>query len=121
KNKTMINTDKNHKHIYDAQGKQLCCTQEEKIYTKAGAKSLIQNDDCCSTKKQAHEEHSDDDGHDHSGGNDSVFKMFLPAVISLILLLTGIALDNWFPQTWFTGWIRIILYVLAYIPVGVPV
>lgn len=117
----MINTDKNHKHIYDAQGKQLCCTQEEKIYTKAGAKSLIQNDDCCSTKKQAHEEHSDDDGHDHSGGNDSVFKMFLPAVISLILLLTGIALDNWFPQTWFTGWIRIILYVLAYIPVGVPV
>ena len=102
-----------HKHIYDAQGKQLCCTQEEKIYTKAGAKELV--------KENHQHDHSDDDGHDHSGGNDSVFKMFLPAVISLILLLTGIALDNWFPQTWFTGWIRIILYVLAYIPVGVPV
>jgi len=102
-----------HKHIYDAQGKQLCCTQEEKIYTKAGANELV--------KENHQHDHSDDDGHDHSGGNDSVFKMFLPAVISLILLLTGIALDNWFPQTWFTGWIRIILYVLAYIPVGIPV
>lgn len=110
-----------HKHTFDAQGRQLCCTQEEKIYTKAGAKNLIQNDDCCSTKKQPHEEHSDDDGHNHSGGNNSVLKMFLPAVTSLVLLLAGIALDNWFPQTWFTGWIRIILYVLAYIPVGVPV
>lgn len=112
-----------HKHTYDAQGKQLCCTQEEKIYTKAGAKNLIQDDDCCSTKKQTHVEHSDDDGHDHShsGANDSIFKMFMPAVISLALLLAGIGMDNWFPQTWFTDWVRIIWYVVAYIPVGVPV
>ncbi len=39
--KAMINTDKNHKHTYDAQGKMTCCTQEEKIYTKAGAKELV--------------------------------------------------------------------------------
>ena len=112
-----------HQHKYDAQGKQLCCTQEEKIYTKAGAKQLIQDDDCCSTKKHNHEEHSDEDGHDHShsGGTDSVFKMFLPALISLVLLLAGIAMDNWFPQTWFTDWVRIIWYVVAYIPVGLPV
>ena len=112
-----------HQHKYDAQGKQLCCTQEEKIYTKAGAKNLIQDDDCCSTKKHNHEEHSDDDGHDHShsGGTDSVFKMFLPAIISLVLLLAGITMNNWFPQPWFTGWVRIIWYVAAYIPVGIPV
>jgi Cd2+/Zn2+-exporting ATPase len=30
-----------HKHIYDAQGKQLCCTQTEKIYTNAGAAELV--------------------------------------------------------------------------------
>lgn len=112
-----------HQHKYDAQGKQLCCTQEEKIYTKAGAKHLIQDDECCSTKKHKHEEHSDDDGHDHShsGGTDNVFKMFLPAIISLILLLAGIAMDNWFPQTWFTDWVRIVWYVMAYAPVGFPV
>jgi Cd2+/Zn2+-exporting ATPase len=27
----MKNTDQNHIHKYDANGKQLCCTQEEKI------------------------------------------------------------------------------------------
>lgn len=27
----MINTDPKHKHIYDAQGKMTCCSQEEKI------------------------------------------------------------------------------------------
>ncbi len=112
-----------HKHTYDAQGKQLCCTQEEKIYTKAGAKNLIQDNGCCSTEKHNHEEHNDDDGHghSHSGGTDSVFNMFLPAVISLVLLLAGIAMDNWFPQAWFTDWIRVAWYLVAYIPVGIPV
>jgi Cd2+/Zn2+-exporting ATPase len=27
-----------HKHIYDAEGNQLCCTQEEKIYLNVGVK-----------------------------------------------------------------------------------
>src|SRR5690606_6285936 len=113
-----------HKHIYDAQGKQLCCTQEEKIYSKAGAKNLIHEDACCSTEKHNHETESADGEHDHStggSGNYSVFKMFLPALISLTLLLAGIAMDNWFPQTWFNGWIRIVWYGMAYAPVGIPV
>ncbi|HMR19995.1 MAG TPA: heavy metal translocating P-type ATPase, partial [Sphingobacterium sp.] len=110
-----------HQHKYDAQGRQLCCTQEEKIYVKAGAKEMIRNDGCCSTKSKDHEGHSHDDGHDHSVSNDSVFKMFLPAFISLTLLLAGIAMDNWFPQTWFTDSVRIVWYAVAYIPVGIPV
>lgn len=47
--------------------------------------------------------------------------MFLPAIISLVLLLLAIGLDNYFPQTWFTGWVRIIWYAVAYLPVGFPV
>ncbi len=109
-----------HKHTYDAKGKQLCCTQQEKIYTNAGASSLLEDGH---SKKDGHNhsEHSDEDGHDHSKGNDSVVKMFLPAIISLCLLLIAIAFDNYFPQSWFTGWVRIIWYVVAYIPVGFPV
>ncbi|MBK8775860.1 MAG: cadmium-translocating P-type ATPase [Saprospiraceae bacterium] len=109
-----------HKHTYDAKGKQLCCTQQEKIYTNAGASSLLEDGH---SKKDGHNhsEHSDEDGHDHSKGNDSVVKMFLPAMISLCLLLIAIAFDNYFPQSWFTGYIRIIWYVVAYIPVGFPV
>ncbi|MDY3525785.1 heavy metal translocating P-type ATPase [Riemerella anatipestifer] len=109
----MINTDKNHKHTYDAQGKMTCCTQEEKIYTQAGAKELI--------KEKHQHDHSDDDGHDHSHSESSPIKMFLPSIISLVLLLVAISFDNWLPQQWFTGWVRIIWYVVAYAPVGFPV
>lgn len=106
-----------HKHIYDAQGKQLCCTQTEKIYNQAGAQRLIQG---APAQDQAHS-HSDDDGHDHSVAEGSTLKLFLPAIISFVLLIVAIAMDNWVPQGWFKGWIRIIWYVLAYIPVGFPV
>jgi len=106
-----------HKHIYDAQGKQLCCTQTEKIYNQAGAQRLIQG---APAQDQAHS-HSDDDGHDHSVAEGSTLKLFLPAIISFVLLIGAIAMDNWVPQEWFKGWIRIIWYVLAYIPVGFPV
>jgi len=106
-----------HKHIYDAQGKQLCCTQIEKIYNQAGAQRLIQS---APAQDQAHS-HSDDDGHDHSVAEGRTLKLFLPAIISFALLIVAIAMDNWVPQGWFNGWVRIIWYVLAYIPVGFPV
>lgn len=108
-----------HKHIYDAKGRQLCCTQEEKIYAKAGAKELV--------REKHHpgdghnHDHNDNDGHDHSQTGSSLMKMFLPGIISLALLLVAIFLDNMLKPEWFTGWIRIIWYVVAYVPVGVPV
>ncbi|GGD47924.1 cadmium/zinc/cobalt-transporting ATPase [Emticicia aquatilis] len=112
-----------HKHIYDKDGKQLCCTQEEKINMVAHKQLKKEHKEvgCCAIDEPKHDEHSDDDGHDHSGGNESTFKMFLPAIISLALLLIAIALDNYFPQSWFTGWVRIIWYGVAYLPVGFPV
>lgn len=116
----MINKDPNHKHTYDAQGKRTCCTQEEKIYTNAGAKELLKDGH---SHDDGHDhDHEEGDGHDHSGNeSSSTIKMFLPAIISLALLLAAIAFDNWIPQTWFTGWVRIVWYVAAYLPVGFPV
>ena len=93
-----------HQHKYDATGKQLCCTLEDKINHES-------------------EKHSDDDGHNHEHSHESTstFKMFVPAIISFTLLLVAIGFDNYFPQQWFRGWIRIGWYILAYIPVGLPV
>lgn len=93
-----------HKHIYDEQGKQICCSLEEKI-------------------NQSTEHHSDDDGHDHDHSSEekSTFQMFLPAIISFVLLMVAIGFDNYFTQSWFTGWVRIAWYIIAYIPVGIPV
>jgi Zn2+/Cd2+-exporting ATPase len=104
-----------HKHIYDNSGKQMCCAQEEKIYTNAGAEELlISNHD-------ENDEHDENDGHDHTEESGSTLNMFVPSIISVILLLIAIGLDHYFPQPWFTGWVRILWYVIAYIPVGLPV
>lgn len=117
-----------HKHTYDKNGKQLCCTQEEKINFVADKQLKKENKEvgCCATDEPVFnqvktDEHSNEEGHDHSSVNDSTLKMFLPAIISFLLLLIAISLDNYFPQTWFTGWVRIGWYVLAYLPVGLPV
>lgn len=87
---------------------------EEKINKNPNKKT-----NCCS----AHDEsHSDDDGHNHEhSAEDSTFKMFLPAIISFVLLLIAIAFDNYIPQEWFKGYVRLAWYAVAYLPVGIPV
>jgi Cd2+/Zn2+-exporting ATPase len=81
------------------------------------------NSDCCSAHDEIenHSEYEHKHDHDHSHGDGSYFQMFIPAVTSFCLLLIAIGFDNYFPQTWFSGWIRIGWYIVAYIPVGFPV
>ena len=75
---------------------------------------------CCSHDDD--HDHSEDDGHNHEHSTDkSTFKMFLPAIISFLLLLIALGYDHYFRQSWFSGYIRIGWYVLAYLPVGIPV
>src|SRR5690606_9189015 len=71
---------------------------------------------CCETSRS----HSDD--HSHGTGRSSA-KLFLPAIISLFLLLLGLAFDNaWLPRPpFFEGWLRFAWYGAAYLPVGGPV
>ncbi len=109
-----------HQHIYDKNGKQLCCTQQEKIYSNAGASNLLKEKHA-ENDGHNHNEHSDDDGHDHAGGHQTTVQMFLPSIISLLLLLVAIALDNYFKPEWFKQWVRIAWYAVAYMPVGLPV
>ena len=111
-----------HVHTFDKDGKQLCCTQEEKINLLANnaLKRDHQEVGCCAAEPTK-EVHGDDDGHDHSSSYVSTIVMLLPAMISLLLLLIAIGFDHYFPQDWFTGWVRIVWYVLAYAPVGFPV
>lgn len=110
-----------HQHIYDKNGKQICCTQQEKIYVKAGAKKLLAEGH---TKGDGHDhEHEEGDGHDHDHdhGSGGGFKSYIPALISLTMLLLGIALDNYLKPSFFEGYVRLAWYVVAYLPVGLPV
>ena len=66
--------------------------------------------------------HSHDDGHnhDHEGKTENI-NAYLPAIFSFVLLIAGISLDYFKTFSFFDGWIRIIWYIAAYIPVGFPV
>lgn len=106
--------NKIHHHTNEKRRKQSCCSEEDEIYADAGAQNLL--------GKQS-ENHHDHDDHDHSHGNSesSLFKQYLPAAISFVLLLIGILLDNYITQDFFTGYFRFGWYLIAYIPVGFPV
>lgn len=90
---------------------------------------------CCSTTPEkeikghqhnhsegdGHDHDHDHDGHSHDTGDQSIFQMFLPAIISFVILLLGIAFDNYIKPAWFAGWVRLVWFLAAYIPVGFPV
>lgn len=88
--------------------------------SSAGANTDVdhQKDHCCAADEGGF---STDDGHEHGSHNEGYLRLFLPAAVSFIALLVAIALDNFFAQSWFTGWVRLGWYVAAYIPVGFPV
>ena len=107
-----------HEHTYNELGEQLCCTQTAKIYKNANSEDLLKKSPQEHTHSHTHDEH---DGHDHSHMSENIFKLFLPSLLSFLLLLSAIAFDNWLPQDWFSGTIRFMWYLFAYAIVGFPV
>ncbi len=71
---------------------------------------------CCDTA------HPHNGGHSHGTGRPT-FGLFLPAILSFLLLFLGVAFDQaWLPRpAFFEGWIRLVWYGMAYLPVGGPV
>lgn len=104
--------EKNHIHTYDEYGKMTCCSLEEKIDAKTPP--LIVREI---------EEHHKDDEHDHSHEHEGGlgWKTYLPAIISMALLLLGLAIEHLWEADFFEGWVKIIWYAIAYLPVGLPV
>ena len=64
-----------------------------------------QTSDCC--------------GHSHSKENN--LKTYIPAIASFVLLAIGLLLEHIIKASFFDGYIKLIWYVIAYIPVGFPV
>jgi len=71
-------------------------------------------------KPDSETQHTHDDGHNHDHTNSTAFKAYIPAIVSFVMLITGIALD-YFDVSFFKDWVRIIWYIIAYLPVGFPV
>ena len=96
-----------------------CCSVEEKPIQKITKNQHDEYD--VHDHSHEHDEHGDDHDHSHDMEGKSTFQLFLPAIISFALLILGLAMDYWLKPDWFSGWIRLIWYVAAYIPVGLPV
>lgn len=71
---------------------------------------------CCSTEETHDNSHEE---HDH--GNGSSFKTYIPALISFLMLISGIGMDYFEFELFRNEYVRIIWYSIAYIPVGSPV
>lgn len=59
--------------------------------------------------------------HIHEENTSAGWRIYLPAGISFIMLLTGLVFDYLLPNSFFKDYIRLIWYALAYLPVGLPV
>ncbi|TDG35997.1 cadmium-translocating P-type ATPase [Pedobacter changchengzhani] len=82
-------------------------------------------DSCCSVKRPQsnnnEHNHENGDGHDHNHeGDPSTFKTYLPALVTLSMLIIGLALEHIFKLAAFQI-IKPYWYVVAYLPVGIPV
>jgi len=109
----MINTEPNHIHTYDAQGRMTCCSEEEKIYTKANATDLLNEPEENNSKIKKPLAASEK--------ITNTWKPYVPAFISFIMLIIGISLDYYFKPVFFSGYVRLTWYIIAYLPVGIPV
>ena len=92
-----------------------CCTPKKKTTHK----NTHTTSGCCSSEEDS-EDHSGHD-HDHGETNGSTIQLFLPSIISFVLLIVGLLFDHIIAPSWFKDWIRIIWYIVAYLPVGLPV
>ncbi len=104
--------DKHHIHTYDNKGNITCCSLEEKIDAKTPP--LI-------AKEERHEEGGHEHSHDHSHDGALGWKAYLPALISLVLLLSGLTIEHIYDASFFQGWVKVAWFTLAYLPVGLPV
>lgn len=66
-------------------------------------------------------QHSDEGGHNHDHDHEQGDNSYTAVITSLVLLLLGLTLEFIFKPSFFHGWVLILWYVCAYIPVALPV
>ncbi len=80
---------------------------------------------CCTSEEHCHQSaqpHQHHHGHSHDHQSEgSWLQLFLPAILSFFLFGICLILDEILHPAWFTGWIRLVFYIVAYAPVGFPV
>lgn len=94
-----------HQHIYDSEGKQLCCTLEHKIYSKA---------------EHTHN-HTHEHSHEHTHEHGLELNEIIPTIVSLVLFIATLIIHHWLNPQWFSHSVKLFMYLAAYLPVAFPV
>ena len=75
-----------------------------------------------------HDDHSEsghnsqNNDHCECDGNETLsWRSYLPAIISFMLLISGLVIGKWIAPNLMQGWVKLVWFTLAYIPVGLPV
>lgn len=79
--------------------------------------------ECCSSSND-NQKNGEDHNYEQDTGieeNTNILKLFLPAIISFILLITAIILGYFDVSFFHLKWIKLVWYLIAYFPVGYPV
>lgn len=79
--------------------------------------------ECCSSSND-NKKNGDDHNYEQDTGieeNTNILKLFLPAIISFILLITAIILGYFDVSFFHLKWIKLVWYLISYFPVGYPV
>lgn len=108
---------KNKNHQHNHQEEEHCCAKEDLIYNPDRSKKIIAGQN----EHEGHHHDTEDDDHDHSNERTTVLKQYLPALLSFGLLALGVLFDYYFKNSFFKGYFRLSWYLMAYLPVGLPV
>ncbi|CAM4289298.1 heavy metal translocating P-type ATPase [Aquirufa beregesia] len=106
----MINTDSNDKHNSNVTDKMNCCSEEE-IYTNERGKQLLNKEQNIRSVDRLPKVKN-------VGIN---WKEYQTSIISFAMLSIGLISDNYFKFSFFTNYVRLAWYAIAYLPVGLPV
>ncbi|MCC6816903.1 MAG: cadmium-translocating P-type ATPase [Saprospiraceae bacterium] len=97
-----------HQHTYDEQGNMICCSLEQRIYSNT-------------EKVQSFNSSKTPHSHTTIENKSQFIKLFIPSIISFLLLITAVIFDKYYTPIWFKEWVRCFWYILSYLPVGFPV
>lgn len=77
---------------------------------------------CSVDNSHNHDSHGHDhDGHNHDHGDKSIWSLFIPSIFSFIFLAITLGIEHIWEPAWFSGYIPLAFYLIAYLPVGIPV
>ncbi len=78
----------------------------------------VNDPECCTTDQQTGKNKKE---LDTDTGSPSFLQIWGSGILSLGMLLIGITADQLLQPEFFQGWLRVVWYIVAYIPVGWPV